>query len=136
MKILVTGGSGFIGTRPVGELLKADHQVTIFDKNNGSKYPEFTVVDDIREKDALIKAVTGHDVIYHLAAEHADDVRPISLYHDVNVEGAKNLIAAANNAGINKIIFTSSVAVYPLSAGEPDEDSQAAPFNEYGKSKD
>ncbi|MCK4753246.1 MAG: NAD(P)-dependent oxidoreductase [Planctomycetes bacterium] len=135
MKILITGGSGFIGTRLVGELLKAGHQVTIFDKNNSSKYPEFTIVDDVREKDALIKAVAGHDVIYHLAAEHADDVRPISLYHDVNVIGAKNLLAAADNAGINKIIFTSSVAVYPLNAGEPNEDSPVAPFNEYGKSK-
>jgi len=51
------------------------------------------------------------------------------------VVGAKNVIIAAKNAGISKIIFTSTVAVYPLNAGEPDEDSQVAPFNEYGKSK-
>lgn len=135
MKILVTGGSGFIGTRLVGELLKAGLHVTIFDKKESTKYPEFVIIGDVRDKDALIKAVAGHDVIYHLAAEHADDVRPISLYYDVNVGGAKNLIAVANNAGINKIIFTSSVAVYPLNVGEPDEDSHVAPFNEYGKSK-
>ncbi len=135
MKVFVTGGSGFIGTHLVGQLLKAGHQLTIFDKNNSSKYPELVVIGDVRDKDALIKAVADHDVIYHLAAEHADDVGPISLYHDVNVEGAKNLIVAADKAGINKIIFTSSVAVYPLNVGEPDEDSQVAPFNEYGKSK-
>ena len=135
MKILVTGGSGFIGTRLVGELLKAGHQVTIFDKNESPKCPELVVIGIVCDKDALTKTATGHDVIYHLAAEHADDVRPISLYHDVNVGGAKNLIFAADNAGIKKIIFTSSVAVYPLNADEPDEDSQVAPFNEYGKSK-
>jgi len=135
MKILVAGGSGFIGTRLVGELLKAGHHVTIFDKNNSSKYPELVVIGDIRDKDALIKAAAGHDVIYHLAAEHADNVRPVSLYHDVNVGGVKNLVAAANNAAINKIIFTGSVAVYPLNAGEPDEESEVAPYNAYGRSK-
>ncbi len=135
MKLFVTGGSGFIGTCLVGELLKAGHQVTIFDKNNSSKYPELMVVGDVRNKNALIKAAAGHDVIYHLAAEHADNVRPITLYRDVNVGGAKNLIIAANSAGINKIIFTSSVAVYPLNKGEPNENSPVAPFSEYGKSK-
>jgi len=135
MKILVTGGSGFIGTRLVGQLLKADYQVTIFDKNNSSEFPEFTAIGDVRDKDALVKVVVGHDIIYHLAAEHEDNVRPVSLYYDVNVGGAKNLVDAAKNASINKIIFTSTVAVYPLNAGEPDENSPVTPFNEYGKSK-
>ncbi len=135
MKILVTGGSGFIGTCLVRELLNRGHQVTIFDKNESSKYPESVVIGDVRNSNALITVAAGHDVIYHLAAEHTDNVKPISLYHDVNVEGAKNLVIAAENANINKIIFTSTVAVYPLNANEPDEDSQVVPFNEYGKSK-
>lgn len=135
MKILVTGGSGFIGTRLIGELLREGHQVTIFDKNDSSKYPDLVVLGDVRDEKSLVKVAAGHNVIYHFAAEHADDVRPVSLYHDVNVGGAKNLLAAANNADINKIIFTSTVAVYPLNVGEPDETSEIAPFNEYGESK-
>jgi nucleoside-diphosphate-sugar epimerase len=135
MKILVTGGSGFIGTRLVGELLKTGHRVTIFDKNTSFKYPDITIVGDVRDKDAVIKAASGHNAVYHLAAEHADDVRPVSLYYDVNVGGAKNIIAAVNSVGINKIIFTSTVAVYPLNAVTPDESSRAAPFNKYGESK-
>jgi len=135
MKILVTGGSGFIGTRLVGELLRTGHHVTIFDKNDSSKYPELVDIGDVRDKEALIRVAAGQDVIYHLAAEHADNVRPESLYWEVNVNGAKNLVDAAKNAGINKIIFTSSVAVYPLNASEADEDSKPAPFNEYGRSK-
>lgn len=135
MRILVTGGSGFIGTPLVGELLKEHHQVTIFDKDISSKYPDIVVLGDVRDKDAIIKAATKHDVIYHLAAEHKDDVRHVSLYYDVNVGGAKNLVAAANNAGINKIIFTSTVAVYPLNTGMPDEQSKTLPFNKYGESK-
>ena len=135
MKILVTGGSGFIGTPLVGELLKEHHQVAIFDKNMSSKYPDIVVLGDVRDKNALTKAVAGQDVIYHLAAEHKDDVRPISLYDDVNVGGARNMVDAASDAGINKIIFTSTVAVYPLNAGVPDEQSKTSPFNKYGESK-
>ena len=100
MKMLVTGGSGFIGTRLVNKLLSKGHQVTIFDKNNSFQYPNLVVIGDIRDKDTLVKAAVNHDVIYHLAAEHADNVRPISLYHDVNVFGAENLIIAAKNTGI------------------------------------
>lgn len=135
MKILVTGGSGFIGTRLIGELLSKGHHVTIFDKNNSSQYPDIVVIGDVRDKDALIKAAMGCDVIYHLAAEHADNVRPVSLYNDVNVGGAKHVIAAANEASISKIIFTSSVAVYPLNIPMPDENTTAKPFNKYGESK-
>ena len=50
--------------------------------------------------------------MYNLAAEHRDDVRPRSLYDEVNVEGAKNVCRVAEEKGINRIIFTSSVAVY------------------------
>jgi nucleoside-diphosphate-sugar epimerase len=135
MKILVTGGSGFIGTRLVGELLNAGHHVTIFDKKTSSEYPDIVTLGDIRDREALTKSTTGHDVIYHLAAEHSDNIWPVSLYYDVNAKGAENLVYAANSAGINKIIFTSSVAVYPLNSGTPDEDTTAAPFNKYGKSK-
>jgi nucleoside-diphosphate-sugar epimerase len=135
MRIIVTGGSGFIGTRFVSELLKVGHCVTIFDKNISFKYPDITIVGDIRDTDAVIKAASGHNAIYHLAAEHADDVRPESLYYDVNIGGAKNIIVAANKAAINKIIFTSTVAVYPLNAVTPDENSRTAPFNKYGESK-
>jgi nucleoside-diphosphate-sugar epimerase len=135
MKILVTGGSGFIGTRLVGELLSKGHWVTIFDKNVSVNYPDITIVGDIRDKDAVIKAASEHNAVYHLAAVHADDVHPASLYYDVNVVGAKNIIAAVNSAGINKIIFTSTVAVYPLNAVTPDESSSVIPFNKYGESK-
>ena len=135
MRILITGGSGFIGTRLIGMLLNAGHQITIFDKNISSRYPTMTVVGDVCDKTALVKAAIGQEFMYHLAAEHTDNVHPASLYDDVNVGGAENVIAAANAANINKIIFTSSVAVYPLNIGMPDESTQAVPFNKYGESK-
>lgn len=135
MKILVTGGSGFIGTRLIDDLLKENHNVKIFDKVTSSKYPELVQIGDVRDNKALLEACKDIEIIYNLAAEHADDVTPISLYEDVNIGGAKNVIAAAKATNIKKIVFTSSVAIYGLNRGTPDESMDAQPFNEYGRTK-
>ena len=135
MEILVTGGSGFIGTQLVSDLLKFGHDVSIYDKVRSEKYPDFCVIADVRDRERLTEALRGTDAIYHLAAEHRDDVRPISLYYDVNVGGAENLVHAAEKNNVKKIVFTSSVALYGLNAGMPDEQSPIKPFNDYSKSK-
>ncbi len=135
MKILVTGGSGFIGTNLVRDLLKQGHDVSVYDKRKSQSHPEPSIVADVRDGKHLAKAMKGIDVVYHLAAEHRDDVRPFSLYYDVNVGGAKNVVYAAKAGNVKKIIFTSSVAVYGLNSGTPDEESPIKPFNDYSKSK-
>jgi nucleoside-diphosphate-sugar epimerase len=135
MNILVTGGSGFIGTRLVENLLKDGHSVKIYDKVKSEKYPDIIVEGDVRDRAKLVSETKDIDIIYNLAAEHADNVSPLSLYDEVNVGGAKNIIEAAKINGINKIIFTSSVAVYGLDKGTPDESFDPEPFNEYGSSK-
>ncbi|MDK9705924.1 MAG: NAD(P)-dependent oxidoreductase [Desulforhopalus sp.] len=135
MRILVVGGSGFIGTHLVGDLLKSGHQVRIFDKVPSTKYPELCLVGDIRDRQALLSAVQGVELVYHLAAEHRDDVRPVSLYYDVNVGGTENLAAACQAHGVCRLVFTSSVAIYGLNAGQPSETSPPRPFNDYGHSK-
>ena len=135
MRILVTGGSGFFGTRLVPELLSLGHDVTIFDKRPSTTFPDLVTLGDVRDIDALTRASHGVDVIYHLAAEHADDVWPLSLYDDVNVGGAKNVVGGATAENVSSIVFTSSVAVYPLSAGAQAETAPPRPFNRYGRSK-
>ena len=135
MKILIIGGSGFIGTRLVDALLAAGHDVRIFDKNPSDSFNGLVTIGDVRDQGALNQALKGVDVIFNLAAEHADDVRPISLYYDVNVQGAKNIARAAELNSVKKIIFTSTVAVYGLNKPNPDESFPTEPFNEYGKSK-
>lgn len=135
MNILVTGGSGFIGTNLVQDLLKQGHNVLIYDKRRSEAFSSLCSVGDVRDKEKLESSMHGIEVVYHLAAEHRDDVRPVSLYNDVNVGGAENLIYVLEKHCVKKLIFTSTVALYGLNAGEPSEDSPVRPFNEYGKSK-
>lgn len=135
MKILVSGGSGFIGTRLVKRLLNSDCDVKILDKSKSKAYPELWIYGDVRDKSSLLPAFKRCDLLYNLAAEHRDDVTPKSLYWDVNVMGAENVCAAAEELGINKIIFTSSVAVYGFTDKETGEDGDLKPFNDYGKTK-
>lgn len=135
MNILITGGSGFIGSRLVHDLLTEKHTVKIFDKVNSNTYPDLVTIGDVRDVSVLTEAAKGMDIIYNLAAEHADDVTPLSLYEDVNVGGAANVVTAAKANNIKHIVFTSSVAIYGLNRGEPDESFEAQPFNEYGRTK-
>jgi len=135
MNILVTGGNGFIGTNLVTDLLKEGHKVTIYDKQKSETYPDLCIVGDVRDKEKLSRSINGIDAVYHLTAEHRDDVHPASLYYDVNVGGAENMVYALKKNNVSRLIFTSTVAVYGLNSGEPNEDSPIDPFNDYGKSK-
>jgi len=136
MNITLIGASGFVGTRLI-ELLKqtGNYQLTNIDKNNSPVHPKITTIADVRDKERLKVLLQGQDIVVLLAAEHRDDVSPTSLYYDVNVEGTRNVLDAMDICGINKIIFTSSVAVYGLNKDNPDEEHPADPFNHYGKSK-
>lgn len=134
MKVFITGGSGFIGTNLIGDL-RQSNEIVNYDKAPSESFPELTVVGDVRDPEELTKAMQGVDVIVNLAAEHADDVSPVDLYYDVNVQGARNLVEAAVANDVKTIVFTSSVAVYGLNVGVPTETSPITPFNDYGKSK-
>lgn len=135
MRIVVLGGSGFIGTRLVKRLLEAGHDVVIGDIRASETYPYLWRHCDVRDVNAVKEICEGTDVIYNLAAEHRDDVFPLSRYHEVNVDGARVVCEAAEATGIDHIIFTSSVAVYGLGTNDADECVQPRPFNEYGRTK-
>jgi nucleoside-diphosphate-sugar epimerase len=135
MQITVIGGSGFIGTRLITRLLAGEHIVRIADKTNSKKYPYLRVYADVREPETLEKVLTGSDVVINLAAEHRDDVTPISLYDDVNVSGAEKVCNVCTKLRIKKIIFTSSVAVYGFAPIGTDETGIINYFNDYGRTK-
>ncbi|MDO5672137.1 MAG: NAD-dependent epimerase/dehydratase family protein [Actinomycetaceae bacterium] len=135
MKILVTGGSGFVGSRLIPKLLGQGHSVTCYDIRVNQAFADFTVNADVRDRVALHEASRGVDAIIHLAAAHRDDVKPVSLYQSVNVGGAQNVVQAAADNGVSTIIFTSTVALYGLDKENSRETDTPDPFNEYGRSK-
>ncbi len=134
MRIAVVGGSGFVGTRLI-ELIKGSHAITNIDKQKSSFFQNITHIADVRDVEAMKRELNGFDLVVLLAAEHRDDVTPVSLYYDVNVDGMKNVLAAMDYNGIKRIVFTSSVAIYGLNKNNPNEEHPADPFNHYGKTK-
>lgn len=135
-KINVIGGSGFIGTRLVRRLrLNEQLSVQITDKVLSKSYPDIAVLGDVRSVEQLRASISNESVIVNLAAEHRDDVRPLSLYDEVNVCGAKNICTVARERCVKTIIFTSTVAVYGFAPIGTDETGKIAPFNDYGRTK-
>ena len=137
MKITIIGGSGFVGTRLI-ELLR--NHSDKYDCRNIDLLPshfhnDITIIGDVRDRDQMIKELKGTDLVILLAAQHRDDVNPISLYYDTNVEGMKTTLEAMEANGVKRLLFFSSVAVYGLNKDNPDEHFPADPFNHYGKSK-
>lgn len=137
MNITLIGGSGFVGTRLLGLLGEQPEKYTLrnIDKQQSHFFPHVTQLADVRDAEVLREKIAGSDVVVLLAAEHRDDVSPVSLYYDVNVGGMKNVLEAMLATGVRRLVFTSSVAVYGLNKENPDETHPADPFNHYGKSK-
>jgi nucleoside-diphosphate-sugar epimerase len=131
----IIGGSGFIGTALAQALAIEGHPVRLVDLAPSRSYPDRWISADVRDLPALSGAVAGCTTLYHLAGAHRDDVRPLALYHEVNVRGAEHACAAAEAHGIGRIVFVSSVAVYGLAEGELDESAPLRPGSEYGRSK-
>ena len=136
MKICIIGGSGFIGTDLAKKIKeKENDSFYIIDKNNSEYFPNVTKKIDIRSKNNLADQIDQNSIIINLAAEHKDNVRPVSLYHDVNVTGAHNICYAAVKNNITKIIFTSTCAVYGNTKKATDENGEISLKSEYAKSK-
>lgn len=133
--VVILGGGGFVGTRLAGLLKDRGQAVRIGDIRRSESFPEISADCDVRKAASVVSLIRGAAIILNLAAEHRDDVRPLSRYHEVNVEGAAQVCKAAREGEIQKIIFTSSVAVYGFQQHPVDEEGPFEPFNAYGKTK-
>ena len=135
MNVLVTGGSGFIGSRLVRRLLADGHDVRILDREVNPEFAQITLQGDVADPDAVSRALGGIELVYHLAAEYRDDVRPIERYYHTNVEGTRVLCEGLSKFNIRRLVFTSSVAVYGFNMNDLREDAPRDPKNHYGLSK-
>ncbi|SDY55789.1 hopanoid-associated sugar epimerase [Nitrosomonas sp. Nm58] len=119
MKSLVTGANGFVGSAVIRCLLAAGHEVRAFvrpgsDQQNLTKLPIETVEGDLRDVTSLKRAVTGCDSLFHVAADYRLWVPNPAIMYDVNVSGTRALILAGAEAGMNRMVYTSSVATLGL----------------------
>ncbi|WP_108507845.1 NAD-dependent epimerase/dehydratase family protein [Polynucleobacter acidiphobus] len=134
--ISVIGGSGFIGTRLVRRLKNNEQlNIEIIDKVQSKAYPDLNKLGDVRFAEQLRASISNSSAIINLAAEHRDDVRPLSLYDEVNIGGAKNICNIANEISVQTIVFTSTVAIYGFSQNDTNEYGKIIPFNDYGRTK-
>jgi len=145
MNVLIIGGAGYIGSHVVQELLEQGHRVTVYDNlSSGLKenlFPEAAFIHaDILNYPDLVKAMKGasFEALIHLAAFKAagESMLQPEKYSRNNIIGTLNILNAAAETGINKIVFSSSAAVY----GEPeylpvDEKHPTRPENFYGFTK-
>ncbi len=145
LRVVVTGGAGFVGYWTVRELLKAGHEVEVVDNLSratfegeleGMGIPVHRV--DVRDFEALARVLSGADAVVHLAAlisveESAE--RPID-YHETNVTGTLNVLLASVRSGVRRVIYSSSAAVYGPPVRLPiDEDHPKRPVSIYGATK-
>ena len=133
-KITVIGGSGFVGTNLCRQLSLKQQDFEIIDLKMSNQFPEKCKIADVRDAKTLRDTITG-DVVVNLAAVHRDDVRDKSEYQRTNVDGAENVALVCEEKGIDKIVFTSTVAVYGFAEPGTDESGEINPFNEYGRTK-
>jgi UDP-glucose 4-epimerase len=145
MRVLVTGGAGYVGAVSVDALVSAGHEVVALDDlstghrgaiPSGVRLSTASFGDEAAVGELLSSARI--DAILHCAARSlvAESVREPSLYYRSNVAGGIALLEAAREAGVNRIVFSSSAAVYGVPDATPiDEDAALRPINTYGETK-
>ncbi|WP_047863980.1 UDP-glucose 4-epimerase GalE [Rubrobacter aplysinae] len=147
MRLLVTGGAGYVGSIVAARLLDAGHEVTVLDdlsKGHEEALPEGArlVQCDLLERGRLERVVSdgGFDGVLHFAARSlvGESVERPEAYYRTNVTGSLNLLEAMILAGVRRLVFSSTAAVY----GEPapelvpiHEDCPEIPTNPYGATK-
>jgi len=132
-KTAIIGGAGFVGSRLAERFDKLARKYLICDINIENRSDNIIYLDVEDEKS--LEQLAGFESIVNLAAVHRDDVRPLTRYDDVNVQGAVNVCQAAKKNNIGKIVFTSSVAIYGFAPIDTDESGVPNYFNEYGRTK-
>jgi UDP-glucose 4-epimerase len=143
MRVLVTGGAGYIGSTATEMLIAAGHEVTVLDDlstgHRSNVHPDaYFVEGSITEKGACHQALTGVEAVLHFAAKSlvGESVEKPEKYWSTNVGGTRTLLDQMREFGVKRLVFSSTAATY----GEPEEvpikeTSSTKPTNPYGASK-
>jgi dihydroflavonol-4-reductase len=126
---LVTGASGFVGSAVARALLAAGHAVRVLvrptsDPRNLRTLPVETRIGRLEDRASLVAAVTGCRALFHVAADYRLWVRDPAAMQRANVDGTRDLMIAALEAGVERVVYTSSVATLGLNAdGRPADET-------------
>jgi len=146
MNALITGGTGFIGSRLALKCLERGDSVTVFGQENTSAEVENrqlmesrgaeVTLGSVTDRDKVFASVNGVDVVYHLAAAQHEANVPDQVFWDVNAGGTKNILEASEKRGVKRFVHGSTIGVYGSSlGGSIDEQSPLKPDNIYGITK-
>ena len=147
-KAVVTGGAGFIGSHLTEELVRRDYSVTVIDNLSNGKISNIEpllssnqinfIQESITDLSALNKIFSDADYVFHLAALGSvpESVENPERYHDINVTGVFNVLLAARDNKVKKVVYTSSSAVYGDDPELPKrEDMLPSPISPYAVTK-
>ena len=146
MRYLITGGAGFIGSNTVDELVRRRHTVVVLDDLSSGKLENLSAVQgkvellrhSVTDLEKLREACRGVDYVLHLAARTSvprSVMNPVET-NDVNVDGTLNVLVAARDAKVKRVVFAGSSSVYGETPVLPKhEEMPPAPISPYGVSK-
>lgn len=146
MKTIITGGTGFIGSRLALKCLEKGYKVDVVGQTNTPAEEANKLLIESKgalvyhasmtDKETINKIVSKDtDLIFHLAAAQHEMNIPDQKFWDVNVEGTRNILDAAINANVRRFVHGSTIGVYGILNGFIDEDSPCKPDNIYGVTK-
>lgn len=144
MRVLVTGGAGYIGSHTARKLATAGHEVVVFDNlsygHRGAVGELKLVVGDLIDRELLTETLKSNKIeaVIHFAAfaQVGESVTNPSIYYNNNICGTISLLDAMRAADVGRIVFSSTCATYGIPASSPiDESFPQAPINPYGFSK-
>jgi nucleoside-diphosphate-sugar epimerase len=136
-RVLVTGGSGYFGSLLALRANELGHSVRIFDLNPpGPEGEAFEyVAGDVRDRDAVRAACDGVDIVFHNVAQ-VPLAKDRALFDAVNITGTANVLLAARDARVAKVVHTSSSAVFGIPEHNPvTEQTPGRPLEAYGRAK-